>query len=313
MFHMTNDSGLFKTTDELAAEGAYPVTGHRWRHGKQMYLPLYEGKMIDIFDHRAASIRINSANIQHAAIASPTTLDQHTSTSYHPSPQFWVDAAHVHIAGDVTWSIAFRDVTNVNNWRTTIAALVPFAGFGNTAPLLVPASTEPASDIADVEAYKLAACVIVANLNSFIYDYIARQKIQNWHLNWYIMEQLPVIAPATVARAPHGRKLQATILRDVLHLTYTCEDMAPFARDMGYDGPPFRWDEEDRRHRRARLDAIYFHLYGIGRDDAAYILDTFPIVRREYEEKFVRYLTKDLILAYMNAVAAGDMDTVVSG
>jgi hypothetical protein len=88
--------------------------------------------------------------------------------------------------------------------------------------------------------------------------------------------------------------------------------MAPFARDMGYDGPPFRWDEEDRRHRRARLDAIYFHLYGIGRDDAAYILDTFPIVRREDEEKFGRYLTKDLILAYMNAVAAGDMDTVVS-
>ena len=88
--------------------------------------------------------------------------------------------------------------------------------------------------------------------------------------------------------------------------------MAPFARDLGYDGAPFQWDEEDRRHRRARLDAIYFLLYGIGKDDAAYILDTFPIVKRDDEAQFGRYLTKDLILAYMNAVAAGDMDTVVS-
>jgi hypothetical protein len=55
--------------------------------------------------------------------------------------------------------------------------------------------------------------------------------------------------------------------------------MKPFARDMGYEGGPFVWDEEDRRHRIARLDALFFHLYGISRDDAAYILEQFPIVR----------------------------------
>ena len=54
--------------------------------------------------------------------------------------------------------------------------------------------------------------------------------------------------------------------------------MIPFARDMGYDGPPFIWNDEERRHLRARLDALYFHLYGLSRDDAAYIMDTFPIV-----------------------------------
>ena len=57
--------------------------------------------------------------------------------------------------------------------------------------------------------------------------------------------------------------------------------MAPFARDLGYDGEPFIWDEEERRG--ARLDALYFHLYGLSRDDAEYVLDTFPIVRREDE------------------------------
>ena len=74
----------------------------------------------------------------------------------------------------------------------------------------------------------------------------------------------------------------------------------------------FSWDEEDRRHRMARLDALFFHLYGIGRDDAAYILDTFPIVREEDEKAHGRYLTKDLVLAYLNAVTAGDLETKAS-
>lgn len=88
--------------------------------------------------------------------------------------------------------------------------------------------------------------------------------------------------------------------------------MAPFARDLGYDGPPFTWDEDERRHLRARLDALYFHLYGLTRGEASYVLDTFPIVRKEDEAKFGRYHTKDLILAYMNALAAGDTKTIVA-
>jgi hypothetical protein len=67
----------------------------------------------------------------------------------------------------------------------------------------------------------------------------------------------------------------------VLHLSYTADDMGAFARDQGYDRPPFRWDEEDRLRRRARLDALFFHLYGLDREAADYVLGTFPIVSRE--------------------------------
>ena len=80
-----------------------------------------------------------------------------------------------------------------------------------------------------------------------------------------------------------------------------------FARDLGYEGRPFVWDEEDRRHLRARLDALYFHLYGLSRDDAAYVLDTFPIVRREDEKEFGTYRTKEMVLTYMNALSSGDV------
>ena len=88
--------------------------------------------------------------------------------------------------------------------------------------------------------------------------------------------------------------------------------MAPFARDLGYHDPPFVWIQEERRHLRARLDALCFHLYGLSREDASYVLDTFPIVRKQDEAAFGRYRTRDLILAYMNALAAGDTETVVA-
>ena len=99
---------------------------------------------------------------------------------------------------------------------------------------------------------------------------------------------------------------------DELRLTYTAHDMVPFARDLGYDGEPFIWDEEERRHLRARLDALYFHLYGLSWDDAEYVLDTFPIVRREDEAAFGTYRTRDMTLAYMNALEAGDTETRVA-
>ena len=72
--------------------------------------------------------------------------------------------------------------------------------------------------------------------------------------------------------------------------------MTPFARGLGYDGPPIRWDEEERRHLLARLGRAVFHLYGLDRDDAEYVLGTFPIVRREDEKEFGSYRTRDLVL-----------------
>ena len=104
---------------------------------------------------------------------------------------------------------------------------------------------------------------------------------------------------------------QDFVRNEVLHLSYTAHDLAPFALDLGYNGAPFTWDEGDRRHRTARLDALFFILYDINRDDAAYILNTFPIVREQDEKVHGRYLTKELILAYMNALAAGDFTPIV--
>ncbi len=118
--------------------------------------------------------------------------------------------------------------------------------------------------------------------------------------------------------ADYDQQFGATTARELvrdhlLRLTYTAHDMEPFAKDLGYNGPPFIWAEEERRHQRAKLDALYFHLYGISREDADYILSTFPIVQREDEAKFGNHRTRDLIMSYMNALAAGDTSTKIFG
>ena len=110
-------------------------------------------------------------------------------------------------------------------------------------------------------------------------------------LSYFILKQLPILLPESYEPV----HLQF-ILPRVLELTYTAWDLQPFAKSCGYDGPPFRWNEERRFQLRCELDAAYFHLYSIERDDVDYIMETFPIVKRKDEKLYGEYRTKRVIL-----------------
>ena len=306
MFDMTNDSHLFRTAAQLDSEGCYPVEGNRWRRGDELYLPLYQGRMIHQFDHRANSVVINPENTHNPYLSEEVTDEQHADPIFLPQSQYWIPASQVApvIPDGRGYAIGFRDIARPTDARTAIVALVPWAGYGNTVPLLIGGEEALSAELAATAA---------ANLNCLCLDFIVRQKAQGTHLNWYIVEQLPVVADGDYDRRFGNTTARELVREHVLRLTYTGNDRILFARDLGYDGPPFIWDGEERRHLRARLDALYFHLYGLSRDDAGYILGTFPIVQREDEAQFGTYRTGDLILAYMNALAADDTETRVAG
>lgn len=77
-------------------------------------------------------------------------------------------------------------------------------------------------------------------------------------------------------------------------------------------GGPSKWGEERRLHLRAKLDAVYFHLYGVTkRDDIRYIYSTFPIVERQETAAYGSFRSRDLCLAWMNALSAGQPDAEV--
>ena len=302
MFDMTNDSHLFRTAAQLDSDGFISVSGNCWKKGDELYLPLYQGRMIHQFDHRFNSVRVNPENTHNPYLSEEVTEEQHSDPNFLPQMQYWVPAQAVEasLPKSPGYVAGIRDIARPTDMRTVISTVIPRSGIGNKIPIFI------------AEDSTVTTC-LVANLNTISLDFVARQKIQGTSLNLYIVEQLPFIA-----REDYNRKFGTTSAIDlvqdhVLRLTYTSHDMAPFAKDMGYDGQPFTWDEEERRHLRARLDALYFHLYGISREDADYILSTFPIIKREDEKEFKTFRTRDLVLGYMNALEAGDTESKVDG
>jgi hypothetical protein len=308
MYDMTNDSEIFRTQKELEeVERAYPIGGNRFRNSAGDWVPLLEGKMIWHFDHRAASILVNEGNQHRPAYPVPTSVAEHENPAFVTRPQFWIRATdpdnldrHV---------MAFRDVTNPTDRRTFDACFVPYYYAGNTLPVI---ENENGSN------HEFAP--LCANLNSIVLDYVARQKVQKNHLNLYIIEQLPVIPPSSYENARFGVKTAGNIVREsVLELIYTSNDMKAFAEDMGYVDDvgnvrePFGWDQARRRQLQARLDAIFFLLYGItDREDVRYIFSTFGVIERDEMAAYGRYLSEDLCLAWMNALAAGNWDAEIA-
>jgi hypothetical protein len=308
MFHMTNDSSLFRTRAELVAkENAHPVEGNRWRSARGLWLPLYEGKMAQAFDHRAASVAVNPHNRHRPAQPAPATQAQHQDPAWLPEPQYWVEASRCGWSADETWVLGFKEITSPTNERTFVAALFPTVAFGNKLPLLREIALGPAVPAAP------RAHLLCANLNSIVFDFVARQKIQGQTLNRFIVEQLPVVPPDYYG-CRFGDVTAAQIVTGaVLELTYTSHDMAPFAADMGFVEeagavrPPLAWDDARRAALRAKLDAVYFHLYGVtDRDDVCYIYSTFPIMARNDTDRHGHYLSRDLCLAWMDALEAGE-------
>lgn len=307
MFHMTNDSGLFRTKNELVdQEAAWPIGQGRYESAEGIWMPLYEGKSVQIYNHRYASITTPSGSVSGQGQSIYSSLEELSSPDFFPETRYWIkskDASGI----EHGYAIGFNDVCNTNNERSLIAAMVPKVGAGNTLPLLDSLAAPDAS-------------MLLANLSSIPCDYFARNKIQSRHLNKYILEQLPVIPPERFEKRRFGSKSAAEVVREaVLELTYTAHDMEPFAQDMGYVDeagnvkPPFTWDEERRLILRAKLDAVFFHLYGItDRDDIRYIYSTFPIVEREEKAAYGgKYRSCELCLAYMNALAAGNPDAEI--
>ena len=315
MLDMTNDSGLFRAREELEEkEGAWPIGGNRYRSREGDWVPLYEGKMVQAFDHRAASVAVNPRNPHRPGQPEQATLKQHQDPAWQPDPQYWVLESRIPSSLKYPWSLGYKMITAPTNQRTMIAAVLPLAGVGNSMGVLLPG--EEAG-----ENFKSMAPLMLGNLNSTPFDFVIRQKVQGQNINWYIVEQLPVVPPEAFEATRFGPKTAGEIVRDaVLELTYTAHDMAPFARDMGRvdeageTKPPFPWDEERRLRLRAKLDAVFFHLYGVnGREDVRYIYSAFPIVERQETEAYDAYRSRDLCLAWMSALAAGRPDEEVEG
>lgn len=271
LFNMSSDSNLFQDNPSPNC------------------LPLYEGKMLHQFDHRWATYEV--LDVRDVALAEKQDPD------FRVTPRYWVNKQEVDnkLAGkwDKQWLLAFRDITNATNERTSIASLLPRVGLGNNAPIMILEENDAG----------LVSC-LQANLSSLVFDFVTRHKVGGTHMNFFIVKQLPVLPPESYT--PQDIEF---ISSRVLELVYTAWDMQPFAQDMGYQGAPFVWNPERRALLRAELDAKYAKLYGLTRDELRYILDpsdvygaefpseTFRVLKSKEMKEYGEYRTQRLVLA----------------
>lgn len=312
LFNMTSDSGLFRTAAQLAEEG-FQREGSDWvREREVRFVPLYEAKMVHQFDHRWGYYPDGAVD-DTRALPRPTQL-QKGDAMYEVSPRYWLPQSEVlsKISGrtgvEVSSFFGWRDITNVTNERTLIAAAVPVSGYGDKF-LIFESSLD-----------KHLQTTLLASFCSLVVDFVMRQKLGGTSLKYHFIKQIPVLPPSA-----YSANDIEFIAQRVLELTYTSHSMAPFARDLGYEGAPFAWDEGRRAQLRAELDAWYALAYGLTRDELRYVLDpadvmgpdypseTFRVLKSNEERKFGEYRTRRLILAAYDELLADGLRPRLEG
>ncbi|WP_260478442.1 Eco57I restriction-modification methylase domain-containing protein [Nonomuraea sp. WAC 01424] len=298
MLHLANDSHLFRAQDDAEIrEGGWRLQGNVYvrnvGQNTERMIPLYEAKMIHHFDHRFSTYETVIEAKPAKRMAPRLTPEQHANADLVVLPRYWVEERE--IAGrlegrwDSDWLIGWRDITRSSDERTLIATALPWVAVGHNLPLIMPKRHGP---------------LLLANLSSFVLDYISRQKLTGTSMAFFILKQLPVVPPERYSRPVEwlrGASLANWVEMRALELTYTAWDMELFARELGDVGPPFVWNDERRFSIRAELDAAYFHLYGVERDDVVFIMDSFRALRNGDPVRFAR--TKAMILETYDAMA----------
>ena len=276
-YNMTSDFSLFRTRRHLEDHG-WALQGNHFVRGDDRYLPLYVLAMVHQYDHRWATFENGSfRDCTQAEKQDPTFLAQ---------PEYWVPMRETdqRIGDDRSYLLGWRDVARSTDTRTVIFSLHPRAGAGNPLPQFV----------SSLELRSSAS--VVATMNSFASDYAARQKLGGTHLNFFYLKQLAVLPPNRLR--PH----EAFIEPRVLELCYTAWDMFDFATELGWRGPPFRWDLQRRALIRAEIDALMFRLYGISRPEMGYMMETFEALQNGDRRRCGDYRTKRLVLKRYDAM-----------
>lgn len=321
MFHMSNDSDLFRTQLELEEKG-FELVANKFVKDDEVWLPLYEAKMMWQFDHRFGTYKdVESRSSTH--IPTPTP-EQHANPSFIVQPWYWVSGTDVRNAFPKEYSLNFwlvyRFSTSPTNERTLVSAIIPFYACNHILPIIYSSSV-------------LGTVILSANLNSVVADYCVRLKMGRQGLDFFIAKQLPILPPDV-----YSKTNVEFIVPRVLELVYTAWDMRPFADDVwresdknlrellkkqweenrdatgghsnheppewievtedGIPFAPFKWDEDRRAILRAELDAYFAQLYGLNEEELRYILDPTDIFGEDYPGETFRVLKEKEIKEY---------------
>jgi hypothetical protein len=286
---MANESQLFFDQGQIGEKPKYSGIGlEAFTDDGRRWFPLYEGKMMSQYDHRHGSFAgLLRRPGRGGTIPNPTPCEKANPTM-EVRPWYFVLGSEVdnRLAASSwsrDWLLVWRFGTKPSNERTLISTVLPRSATPHVLSAI----------LFDVSKFSQKAACLVANLNSLLVDLACRVKMSRQGLDSFILKQLPIFSPSFYEPAA-----LSFILPRVLELAYTSHSMAPFARDLGYDGSPFIWDEDRRAQLRAELDAWYALAYGLSRDELRYVLDPKAVMGADYPSETFRVLQKNEIAKY---------------
>jgi N-6 DNA Methylase len=309
-FNIANDSKLFVGLDKQSG------------NSRVQLLPLFEAKLVHQFNHRFSTF-VGQGDDATQEFDAKMLLDPRLKNQC----RYLLESRVMSERFPGRWFLVWRDITGALNERTSVSTIIPGYPCAHTLSLVL-------------ELGGLEAMAMVASLDSFLYDYCARQKVTGTHLNHGIWKQLPIPQLSQLVDpclwAGNQSLISQWLPLRVLELIYTAWDLEPFANDCGFDGPPFSWDDSRRFLLRCELDAAFFHLYLLSdangnwqrinseseselmrlkesfskpREAVDHILDTFPIVKKKDIAMYGDYRTKLQILEIydemQNAIKSG--------
>jgi hypothetical protein len=305
LFNMATDSSSFLEKDSFERKGLAPIEAMTFVLGARTYLPIYEGKFISHFDHRFSSYHnLGIEKGRGGRGLPPVKAEEYQDPNFEVLPRYWIDADLVErklsdIGWAEKWLWGWRDVASSKLERTVTTAIMPRYGVGHTCSLIFSSN-----------GANLTAC-LCANFNSLVLDYSARQIIGGNHVTFGYLSQVVLLSPKF-----YSEQRASFVIPRVLELSYTSHSLAPFARDLGHDAPPFAWDEDHRADLLADLDAFYARAYGLTRDELRYILDpadvkgpdypseTFRVLKEKEIRQHGEYRTRRLVLAAWDRMKA---------
>jgi len=304
MFDMSNDSYLFKASHELKKDG-FERVGNIFSRGGECFVPLFEAKMINHYNYRYSDF--SRVDGQRAHVLPRLELSELNDPCYEPIPFYWVPQKELDDSlKDKSWTrgwmLGFREVTDARaSARSFVGTVVPKVAAGHKLPFIL--TNKSASH----------AALLLANLSAICFDFVVRQKLGGLSMSFFVVKQLPVLAPGSYSGVDFD-----FILPRVIELTYTSTGLESWARDLGYEGDPFGFDPNRRMQQRAELDAYYARLYGLTRRDLQFILDpqsispgypseTFAVLQRSELREFGEYRTQRLVLEAWDKLEKGEL------
>lgn len=251
-------------------------------NNEENYYGLYESKLIHQFDHRfstfekATQDEISNGNSSYVSYAEKQNPEYNIYCRYYISKKL---TERFYIKHDYHFKavIAVRMITRATDTRTLICSLVPSLAFSNSINLVLGRD-------------KNSVLVLLANLNSFVCDFVCRRRIGGINLNLWNFNQLPIINYDTISAS-----VQKIIISNTVQLSNTSDDLKDFFIDYN-DIEKVSWDKNVRFQLECELDAIFFHLYSLDASDIEMIMETFLGVKKRDEGNYGTYRTKETIL-----------------